>query len=190
MGIEPRYDVVVVGAGNAGLSAALSAAEGGSSVLVLEKAPEHLRGGNSYFTGGLFRFAYDGIDDIVQLLDDVSEKEIASIDVGKYPDAGFYADVMRLAEGLSDPELLHVLVSRSYPTVRWLKDRGVRWALALGRQAFKRRVASGSGEVSFWRRWAVARACLTASSSCWSGVASLSSTRRRQPASCWNRMAG
>ena len=56
MSAEARYDVVVVGGGNAALSAALSALEQGASVLVLEKAPEYLRGGNSYFTGGLFRF--------------------------------------------------------------------------------------------------------------------------------------
>ena len=41
----PEYDVVVAGAGNAGLCAALAAAENGARALVLEKAPEHLRGG-------------------------------------------------------------------------------------------------------------------------------------------------
>ena len=49
-----NYDVVVVGAGNAALTAALAAASEGAKVAILEKAPEHLRGGNSYFTGGLF----------------------------------------------------------------------------------------------------------------------------------------
>ena len=57
-------DVIVVGAGNAALCAALSAREQGGRVLVLEKAPEHLRGGNSYFTGGGFRFPYQGLEDI------------------------------------------------------------------------------------------------------------------------------
>ena len=77
-------DVVVVGGGNAALSAALAAIEQGASVLVLEKAPEYLRGGNSYFTGGLFRFAYDGIEDIVALLPEMSEEEKSGIDVGSY----------------------------------------------------------------------------------------------------------
>ena len=47
------YDVVVVGAGNAALSAALAAKEIGGSVLVVEKAPEYFRGGNTYFTAEL-----------------------------------------------------------------------------------------------------------------------------------------
>ena len=43
------YDVVVVGAGNAALCAAIAAREQGSSVLMLEKAPDYFRGGNTYF---------------------------------------------------------------------------------------------------------------------------------------------
>ena len=91
-------DVVVVGAGNAALSAALSAAGLGASVLVLEKAPVYLRGGNSYFTGGLFRFAYDGIEDMLPLVPGLSEEEKKSIDFGSYPEADFYSDVMRVTE--------------------------------------------------------------------------------------------
>ena len=92
-------DVVVVGGGNAGLAAALAAREAGASALILEKAPRHLRGGNTYFTGGLFRFAYDGWDEIAQLIPDTSEQERAAVDVGAYPVAAFYDDVMRVTEG-------------------------------------------------------------------------------------------
>ena len=53
------HDVVVVGAGNAGLCAALSAREAGARVLVLEKAPRPERGGNTAFTGGLLRFTFE-----------------------------------------------------------------------------------------------------------------------------------
>lgn len=136
--MEPRhFDVIVVGAGNAGLCAALAAREAGARVLVLEKAPEELRGGNTYFTGGLFRFAFNGLDDIVELVPDLSASERASVEVGSYPQRAFYEDLMRVTEGLADPQLAETLVTRSFPTMRWLREQGVRWILALGRQAFR-----------------------------------------------------
>ncbi len=140
-----RPDVVVVGGGNAALSAALSAIEQGADVLVLEKAPEYLRGGNSYFTGGLFRFAYDGIEDMLPLLPEMSEDEKSGIDVGAYPQSKFYEDVMRVTEGLSDSQLVQTLVSQSLPTMRWLAEQGVPWILAYGRQAFRH-----EGVLRFW----------------------------------------
>ncbi len=142
---DPRPDVVVVGGGNAALSAALAAIEQGANVLVLEKAPEHLRGGNSYFTGGLFRFAYDSLEDLLPLLPEMSEDEKSGIDVGSYTQNAFYEDIMRVTEGLSDAQLVQTLVSRSLPTMRWLGKQGVPWILAYGRQAFRR-----EGILRFW----------------------------------------
>jgi tricarballylate dehydrogenase len=140
-----RYDVVVVGAGNAALCAALAAREHGASVLVLEKAPEHLRGGNTYFTGGGYRFPYRGLDDIRALIPDLTDDEAATIDVGSYPQSQFYDDIMRVTEGLADPDLVETLVSRAYPTVLWLKERGLRWVLLYGRQAYR-----VNGVLKFW----------------------------------------
>ena len=142
---EARYEVVVVGGGNAALSAALSALERGASVLVLEKAPEYLRGGNSYFTGGLFRFSYDGVDDVLALMPEMSSDDRSRIDVGSYPAASYYSDVMRVTEGLSDPNLVQTLVDESYPTMRWMTEQGTRWVLAYGRQAFEQ-----DGVMRFW----------------------------------------
>ena len=59
-----NYDVIVVGAGNAALCAAHAAREAGARVVMLERAPEAESGGNSRFTAGAFRFAYDGLDDL------------------------------------------------------------------------------------------------------------------------------
>ena len=131
------YDVVVVGAGNAALSAAIAAREHGASTLVLERAPEYFRGGNTYFTGGIIRCAYDGIEDIKALVPDMSEEEERSIDVGSYTEDAFYSDLMRVTSGLADPELAQLLVSRSHPTLLWLREKGVRFVLSFGRQAFK-----------------------------------------------------
>ena len=61
-----RADIAIVGAGNAALCAALSAQENGARTLVLERAPEEERGGNSYFTAGGFRFAHDGLEDVME----------------------------------------------------------------------------------------------------------------------------
>ncbi|MCH7606338.1 MAG: FAD-dependent tricarballylate dehydrogenase TcuA [Chloroflexi bacterium] len=132
-----EYDVIVVGAGNAALSAALAAKEICGPVLVVEKAPEYFRGGNTYFTGGIIRFAFDGIEDIKALMPDMSPTEEASVDVGSYTQTQFYDDMMRVTQGLSDPDLAQILVSQSLPTMKWLQEKGVTFVLSYGRQAFK-----------------------------------------------------
>jgi tricarballylate dehydrogenase len=132
-----EYDVIVVGAGNAGLSAALSARESGGRVLVLEKAPEAERGGNTAFTGGLFRFAFNSIEDFRPLIPDYPEAELANVEVGRYTERDFANDLDRVTEGLSDPRLAQILTTQSRDTMLWLRQKGVRWLLALGRQAYR-----------------------------------------------------
>src|SRR3990172_11944342 len=61
---ETPYDVIVVGAGNAALCAATTASEGGAKVLVLERAPQESRGGNSIYAGGGFRMVHNGLETI------------------------------------------------------------------------------------------------------------------------------
>jgi tricarballylate dehydrogenase len=80
--LPSSIDVVVVGAGNAALCAALAAAEQGASVLVLERAPEDEAGGNSRFTAGAFRCVYNGIDDLRALMPDLTDDEVAKSDFG------------------------------------------------------------------------------------------------------------
>jgi tricarballylate dehydrogenase len=131
------FDVVVVGAGNAGLCAALAASEGGARVLVLEAAPESERGGNSRFTAGAMRVAYRGVEDLRELMPDLSESEIARTDFGAYTEGDFLDDLGRVTEYRSDPELSELLVKRSFETLRWMRSKGVRFAPMYGRQAFK-----------------------------------------------------
>ena len=116
-----EWDVVVAGAGNAGMCAALAARQGGARVLVLEKAPLEERGGNSAFTGGLFRFPYRGLDDLRALLPDYSDQEFATVDVGSYPSQQYAADLEQTAAGYADPVLINALVSQSYATMVWMR---------------------------------------------------------------------
>ncbi|MQA10373.1 MAG: FAD-dependent oxidoreductase [Pseudonocardiaceae bacterium] len=137
--------VVVVGGGNAALCAALSAREHGASVTVLERAPERLRGGNTAFTAGAMRVAYDGVDDLSTLVPDLSEDVLAITDFGSYPTSAFLDDLARVTEYRSDPELASILVERSLPTLQWMRGKGVRFVPIFGRQAFK-----VDGRFKFW----------------------------------------
>ena len=127
--------VIVVGAGNAALCAALSAREHGAEVTVLEKAPEGERGGNTYFTGGGFRFPYEGMSDILRVIPDLSEAEIGRVDVGSYTTAMFRDDLARVTDGLIDDGMASTLVREAAPTMEWLHGRGVKFTLMTGRQA-------------------------------------------------------
>lgn len=127
--------VIVVGAGNAALCAALSAREHGADVTVLEKAPEGERGGNTYFTGGGFRFPYQGMDDILRIIPDLSEAEIERVDVGAYSAADFRSDLARVTDGLIDDGMASTLVREAAPTIEWLHGQGVKFTLMTGRQA-------------------------------------------------------
>jgi tricarballylate dehydrogenase len=132
------YDVIVVGAGNAALCAALSAREGGSRVLVLEKASLEERGGNSLFTAGGFRFVHAGIDDLRKdVLTDLSQAEIDQTVMPALSKEQFMDDLMRVTEHESDEELADILIGRSRETVVWMRSHGVRFIPMFGRQSFK-----------------------------------------------------
>jgi tricarballylate dehydrogenase len=140
-----RYDIVVVGAGNAALCAALAAREKGARVLVLERAPAAERGGNSVFTAGAMRVVYDGADDLRRLMPDLTDDEMGRSDFGTYTEAQFYDDMHRVTEYRTDPELCELLVTRSRDTLLWMRAKGIRFQPIWGRQAYKI-----DGRFKFW----------------------------------------
>jgi tricarballylate dehydrogenase len=123
---EEIYDVIVVGAGNAALSAAVSAKENGAAkVVVLEKAPHEMRGGNTHWSGGVLRFAFDDPREFEELLPGVEEKYENFYDgVSHYPKDDYHGDLMRVTSGRTDPELSRLLVSKSQETVKWMHSVG------------------------------------------------------------------
>ena len=130
------YDVIVLGGGNAALCAALSAREQGASVLVLERASEAKRGGNSAFTGGGFRMVHHGAADIKKIVPDLTDDEIARTDFGEYSAEQYLDDLGRITQYYIDPDLAEIIVQQSTDTVHWMRERGVRFMPNYGRQAY------------------------------------------------------
>jgi tricarballylate dehydrogenase len=139
------FDVIVVGGGNAALCAALSAREQGARVLLLERAPLERRGGNSAFTGGAFRIAYDGAEDLQELIPDLQEAELASADFGQYPATQFFEEAVSMSGYRADTDVLEHVVDANLATMKWLRDNGVRFAPIYGRQSFR-----VGGKHRFW----------------------------------------
>jgi tricarballylate dehydrogenase len=123
-------DVVVVGAGNAALVAALAAREAGARVVVLESAGRKERGGNSYFSGGIFRTAHDGLASLAPLLDDAAAWR-DRVRVAPYPTEAFLGDWLKVSAGRANRDLIRTVVERSYETLRWMHARGVRFELVV-----------------------------------------------------------
>ena len=127
------WDVIVAGAGNAGLCAAHAARERGARVLVLEKADEAWSGGNSAFTAGAIRFAHGGLEDVRSLVEE--DERLAATDLDPYSAEDFAADLRRVTLGRGDEAMARVLAGDSAAAVRWLRGKGLRFRLMYERQA-------------------------------------------------------
>src|SRR5215470_5939670 len=138
-------DVLIVGAGNAALCAAISAHGSGARVLMLEAAPFEERGGNSHFTGGAFRFAFSGVDDLIAVLPSLAQENLDDVDFGAYTQEDFLDDLFALTQNRCDPDLAEILVRSSLDTARWVVRQGVKLQPGLGRQAYQ-----VDGKFKFW----------------------------------------
>ena len=109
------WDVLVIGAGNAGLCAAITAAEAGCSVLVIEAATRDMRGGNTRHTRNL-RAMHEAPTDV--LTDAYSFEE-------------YFDDLMRVTRGITNRDLASLTLEKSAELTEWLGARGVRFQPAL-----------------------------------------------------------
>ncbi|MCU1526562.1 MAG: FAD-dependent oxidoreductase [Frondihabitans sp.] len=124
-------DVVVVGAGNAGLVAALAASEKGAKVLVLEAAPIAERGGNSRFAGAIFRTVHEGFSSVQDVLTEESRAWSGRVDFGPYTRGAYISDWMSIGQDRPDNHLVDIVVDGSNDTLRWMHERGVEFELTV-----------------------------------------------------------
>ena len=105
--IDTTADIVIAGAGGAGMTAAITAAQAGKKVIILEKGA--VSGGNSsYATGGMNAAdthyqAEQGIEDSADL---------------------YYADTMKGGHDINNPDLVRTLADNSSAAIDWLDSIG------------------------------------------------------------------
>ncbi|MDE2823685.1 MAG: FAD-dependent oxidoreductase, partial [Chloroflexota bacterium] len=124
---DDGYDLIVVGCGIAGLSAAVSAQQAGARVVLLERAPREERGGNTRYTESFWRMrSHDEVSE--DFLERFAENAGGHLDPAVIGDSVRpYDQWPRLLRGLGfvDPELVTTLADNAGPTLRWLTGFGV-----------------------------------------------------------------
>jgi len=116
MDVSRTYDVLILGGGNAALCAAITAAQAGSSVLVLECAPRHFRGGNSRHTRNL-RCMHDTPADVL---------------TGSYSEEEYWQDLLKVTGGETNEELARIAIRDTATCRHWMIGHGARFQPPLG----------------------------------------------------------
>jgi tricarballylate dehydrogenase len=114
--MERNYDVLVVGGGNAGMCAALTARAAGASVLVLEAAPKDFRGGNTRHTRNL-RCMHDEPTDLL---------------TDHYRETEYWDDLLAVTQGRTDERLARIVIRGTNGCRDWMSRHGVRFQPSLG----------------------------------------------------------
>ena len=117
--VTRKFDVLVIGGGNAALCAAISARRAGASVLVLEGAPKFYRGGNTRHTRNM-RCAHDAATGIL---------------TGPYTEEEFWDDLLRITGGQTDEELAKFMIRRVQGNLGLDRRTGRALAAFVGRHA-------------------------------------------------------
>jgi len=142
---DEDIDVIVVGSGNAALCSGIAAAERGARVHMLEKAPKAMAGGNTKYTAGAMRFAYDGNADLIPLLLDPHDERLERTDFGSYTTEKFAEDLRYFNDGKPLSTEQETLVGKSLETMHWLATHEVKFEPIFSRQSFEK-----DGKIVFW----------------------------------------
>lgn len=118
--------VIVIGAGNAGLSAAISAHQSGADVTVLDRGPADGSGSDSFYTGGLFRVSYSTLAELEAVVGDLGMDSASGIErYSSYTEGDFLDDWGRVTGYRFDVDLAEEIVGESYEAITWLAEQGV-----------------------------------------------------------------
>ena len=144
-GFPLKNRIIIIGSGNAAMSAGIAALENGSRVTILEKASEKLSGGNTKYTAGAMRFCFNGMEDLIPLLQNPNDSRLERTEFGCYSETQFANDLLSFNNGqpLSDEQT--VLVGHSYDAIRWLSGHNVKFEPIYDRQSFEK-----DGKHVFW----------------------------------------
>ena len=118
-----HYDIAIIGGGNAALCAAMTAAEAGAKVLILETAPKAYRGGNSRHTRNFRCMHRAPLGPLVEA----------------YQEDEYFADLLKVTGGKTDESLARLAIQTSEECLPWMEAHGVRFqpslsgTLSLGR---------------------------------------------------------
>jgi tricarballylate dehydrogenase len=115
MTLPERSDVVVVGGGHAGLCAAITAAEEGARVVLLERAPKAMRGGNTRHTRNL------------RAMHHAPQAGLS----GAYDEHEYWQDLLKVTAGHTNESLTRMVIAQSEGLLTWLQERGVRFQPSL-----------------------------------------------------------
>lgn len=127
------------------MCAGIAALEAGAQVIMLEKADESLAGGNTKYTAGAMRFAYDGAEDLTPLLKDPKDPRLQVTDFGGYTQERFADDLLMFNGGRPLSPEQEKLISHSLSAMQWLGQHGVKFEPIYSRQSFEK-----DGRHVFW----------------------------------------
>lgn len=115
MDLQRDIDVLVIGGGNAALCAAMTAADAGASVVMLEAAPREFRGGNSRHTRNL-RYVHT---------------EPTAFLTGSYLEEEIWEDLCHVTGGATNEPLARMVIHESTDIGNWMQEHGCRFQPAL-----------------------------------------------------------